>query len=50
VVNVQGDGPRIDPDHIDYLARLLIDHPDADGHAGGSFITREQIADPTWSR
>ncbi len=47
VVNVQGDEPRIDPDHIDYLARLLIDHPDAPmATLAAPFATREQIADP----
>jgi len=28
VINVQGDEPEIDPDHIDYLAELLVDNPD----------------------
>ena len=28
VVNVQGDEPEIDPDHIDTLARLLVENPD----------------------
>lgn len=47
VVNVQGDEPRIDPAHIDYLARLLLDHPDADmATLAAPFERREQIADP----
>ena len=28
VINVQGDEPEIDPDHIDYLAELLLQNPD----------------------
>ena len=28
VVNLQGDEPEIDPANVDYLAKLLIDHPD----------------------
>ncbi len=28
VVNLQADEPEIDPDNIDYVARLLIDNPD----------------------
>ena len=28
VVNVQGDEPEIDPDHVDRLIRLLADDPD----------------------
>jgi len=47
VVNVQGDEPRIDPDHIDYLAQLMLDHPDASmATLAAPFATREQIADP----
>ncbi|MEN6426250.1 MAG: manno-octulosonate cytidylyltransferase [Phycisphaerales bacterium] len=47
VVNVQGDEPRIDPDHIDYLARLLLDHPDAPmATLAAPFTTCEQVADP----
>ncbi|MEN6576194.1 MAG: manno-octulosonate cytidylyltransferase [Phycisphaerales bacterium] len=47
VVNVQGDEPRIDPDHIDYLARLLIDNPDAAmATLAAPFAIREQIGDP----
>jgi 3-deoxy-manno-octulosonate cytidylyltransferase (CMP-KDO synthetase) len=47
VVNVQGDEPRIDPDHIDYLAQLLVDNPDAPmATLVAPFAAREQIADP----
>lgn len=47
IVNVQGDEPRIDPDHIDYLARLLLDDPDAEmATLAAPFAAREQIADP----
>ncbi|MCU0916644.1 MAG: 3-deoxy-manno-octulosonate cytidylyltransferase [Planctomycetes bacterium] len=47
VINVQGDEPQIDPDHIDFLARLLRDHPDAEmATLAAGFATREQIADP----
>jgi len=47
VVNVQGDEPRVDPDHIDYLARLLLDSPDAPmATLAAPFAAREQIADP----
>jgi 3-deoxy-manno-octulosonate cytidylyltransferase (CMP-KDO synthetase) len=47
VVNVQGDEPRIDPDHIDLLARLMLDNPDAAmATLAAPFAAREQIADP----
>ncbi len=47
IINVQGDEPRIDPDHIDYLARLLLDHPEAPmATLAAPFATREQITDP----
>jgi 3-deoxy-manno-octulosonate cytidylyltransferase (CMP-KDO synthetase) len=47
VINVQGDEPQIDPEHIDYLARLLLDHPDAPmATLAAAFASREQIADP----
>lgn len=47
VINVQGDEPQIDPDHIDYLARLLLDRPDAPmATLAAGFASREQIADP----
>jgi len=47
VINVQGDEPEIDPAHIDELARLLLDNPDA---AMATLATRlrqaEQVPDP----
>jgi len=47
VINVQGDEPQIDPDHIDYLARLLQDSPEAPmATLATGFASREQIADP----
>jgi 3-deoxy-manno-octulosonate cytidylyltransferase (CMP-KDO synthetase) len=47
VINVQGDEPQIDPEHIDYLARLLLDNPDVPmATLAAPFATREQIADP----
>jgi len=47
VVNVQGDEPRIDPDHIDLLARLMLDNPEAPmATLVAPFAAREQIADP----
>lgn len=29
VINIQADEPEIDPDNIDFLGRLLVEHPDA---------------------
>jgi 3-deoxy-manno-octulosonate cytidylyltransferase (CMP-KDO synthetase) len=47
IINVQGDEPQIDPDHIDYLARLLLDSPEAPmATLAAGFASREQIADP----
>ena len=47
IVNVQGDEPQIDPDHIDYLAKLLLDCPEAPmATLATGFASREQIADP----
>ena len=47
IINVQGDEPQIDPNHIDYLARLLLDSPDAPmATLATGFASREQIADP----
>jgi len=47
VVNLQGDEPEIDPDNIDYLAKLLIDHPDYPmATLAAEFQTTEQVADP----
>jgi len=47
VINVQGDEPQIDPDHIDYLGKLLLDSPEAPmATLATGFASREQIADP----
>ena len=47
VINVQGDEPEIDPEHIDYLSWLLRDSPDASmATLATGFARREQIADP----
>ena len=47
VVNLQGDEPEIDPDNIDYLAKLLIDHPDYPmATLAAEFQTTEQVTDP----
>ena len=47
VINAQGDEPQINPEHIDDLARLMLDHPDASmATLAAAFATREQIADP----
>jgi 3-deoxy-manno-octulosonate cytidylyltransferase (CMP-KDO synthetase) len=47
VINLQGDEPEIDPDSIDYLAKLLMDHPDCPmATLSADFQTAEQIADP----
>jgi 3-deoxy-manno-octulosonate cytidylyltransferase (CMP-KDO synthetase) len=47
IINVQGDEPQIDPGHIDYLARLLLDSPEAPmATLATGFASREQILDP----
>lgn len=47
VINVQGDEPEIDPDHIDLLAQLLIDNPDCPmATLATGFAGKEQVADP----
>jgi 3-deoxy-manno-octulosonate cytidylyltransferase (CMP-KDO synthetase) len=47
IINVQGDEPQIDPDHIDHLARLLLENPEAPmATLAAGFATREQILDP----
>jgi len=47
VINLQGDEPEIDPDNIDYLARLLMEHPDCPmATLSADFQTVEQVADP----
>lgn len=47
VINVQGDEPEIDPDHIDYLARLLMDNPDCPMVTlAAPFALADQVANP----
>ena len=47
VINVQGDEPRIDPEHIDLLARLLLENSDAPmATLAAPFAAREQVGDP----
>ena len=47
IVNLQADEPEIDPKHIDFVARLLIDHQHAPmATLAADFQTAEQIADP----
>jgi 3-deoxy-manno-octulosonate cytidylyltransferase (CMP-KDO synthetase) len=47
VINVQGDEPEINPDHIDHLARLLIDNPDCPmATLAAPFASADQVANP----
>ena len=47
MVNLQADEPEIDPDNIDYLARLLIENPDFQmATLAADFQRPEQVADP----
>ena len=47
VVNLQGDEPEIDPDNIDYLAKMLMDNPDCPmATLAAEFQTAEQVSDP----
>ena len=47
VINLQGDEPEIDPDNIDYLARLLMDNPDCPmATLSAEFQSSQQVADP----
>ncbi len=47
VVNLQADEPEIDPENIDYVARLLIENPDYPmATLAADFARPEQIADP----
>ncbi len=47
VVNVQADEPEIDPENIDFLARLLMENPDCSmATLAAQFENIEQIADP----
>ncbi len=46
IINLQGDEPEIDPDNIDYLARLLMNNPDCPmATLSADFQTAEQVAD-----
>ncbi len=47
VVNLQADEPEIDPENIDFIARLLMDNPDYPmATLCAEFQTAEQVADP----
>jgi len=47
IVNLQADEPEIDPDNIDYLARLLMEAGDCSmATLAADFQTAEQVADP----
>jgi len=47
VINIQADEPEIDPANIDYLAQLLLDHPDQPmATLAAPFERADQIADP----
>ena len=47
VINVQGDEPEIDPNHINALGELLVDNPDYSmATLSSGFRSAEQVADP----
>ena len=47
IINVQGDEPQIDPNHIDFLARLLLESPETPmATLAAGFASREQVLDP----
>ena len=47
IVNLQGDEPEIDPNNIDYLAKMLMDNPDCPmATLAAEFQTAEQVSDP----
>ena len=47
IVNLQGDEPEIDPDNIDYLAKMLMDNPDCPmATLAAEFQTARQVSDP----
>jgi len=46
IVNLQGDEPEIDPDNIDYLAKMLMDNPDCPmATLAAEFQTTQQVSD-----
>lgn len=47
VINLQADEPEIEPENIDFLAKLLTEHQDAPmATLGADFERKEQIKDP----
>jgi len=47
IVNLQADEPEIDPENIDYLAKLLLDHPDCQmATLAANFQNTEQVSNP----
>ena len=47
IVNVQADEPEIDPSHIDYVAKLLLENDQADmATLVTGFESQEQVANP----
>ncbi|MBL7154062.1 MAG: 3-deoxy-manno-octulosonate cytidylyltransferase [Phycisphaerae bacterium] len=47
IVNLQADEPEIDPENIDYVARLLIENPDYPmATLAADFARPEQVTDP----
>jgi 3-deoxy-manno-octulosonate cytidylyltransferase (CMP-KDO synthetase) len=47
VVNLQADEPEIDPENIDYLAKLLLDNPDCQmATLAADFQNVEQVSNP----
>ena len=47
IVNLQADEPEIDPENIDYLAKLLLDNPQCQmATLAADFQTPEQVANP----
>ncbi|MHC4465201.1 MAG: 3-deoxy-manno-octulosonate cytidylyltransferase [Planctomycetota bacterium] len=47
IINIQADEPEIDPENIDFLGRLLTEHPNAlMATLAADFSEAQQIADP----
>jgi len=47
IVNLQADEPEIDPENIDYLAKLLLDNPDCQmATLAANFQNTEQVSNP----